>query len=595
LIILDEIETILNTFSSETIADREFEIKETFYELLSNGKKIIANDAFLSDRGVNFLRTLRTYRGDEQKIYLSINTQKPPPRDALVIKDKEKFENALLKDIEAGKKIIFHCSSKENVKRICNSIKSIERDDNDDNEDEVDNQDKENIDDEEDDKEDNENENVEKLLMRRREKRKMKQKYKVLVYHGEMDDKLKMETATNVNVEWKKYDLVAYSPSINTGLNFTDDKYFDKKYFMGSKNSAVVRDAVQAIDRARETKTQELVIHFLNDHNDKYKFFGSRDEAIKQRFKYESKELKRLRKLYKIGEKKKKAKLNDWFSDVKLYNEKERRQTDAAFSKVFMYYLKELNYEVKFDDVELSKEEKDELEKLECDTDLPYEEIEPVGIDDKKFKELNDKRKNNEATEYEKARVVKEYMLRRFYYGRNFTNHVDVGELEKIWKCWKKGSEQSKLKRSQDEMTDKLKQKFEEGLESDTTRLEKITCYPEITKMYKVLGIKHSADDEKHFKTEDFEAKKQELQPLITELFKKLNIRDKNKNRTFKQSDGTKLKNDINRILKQWTGSSFKKCESKRKRKEGKKIHDTEFNLQNMVGVDKDILKNENP
>jgi hypothetical protein len=32
LIILDEIETILNTFSSETIAGREFEIKDTFYK-----------------------------------------------------------------------------------------------------------------------------------------------------------------------------------------------------------------------------------------------------------------------------------------------------------------------------------------------------------------------------------------------------------------------------------------------------------------------------------------------------------------------------------------------------------------------------------
>jgi hypothetical protein len=81
-------------------------------------------------------------------------------------------------------------------------------------------------------------------------------------------------------------------------------------------------------------------------------------------------------------------------------------------------------------------------------------------------------------------------------------------------------------------------------------------------------------------------------QTLITKLFKKLNIRDKNKNRNFKQSEGVKLKNDINRILKQWTGSSFKKSESKRKREKGKLIYDTQFSLQNMVGVDKDILKN---
>jgi hypothetical protein len=149
------------------------------------------------------------------------------------------------------------------------------------------------------------------------------------------------------------------------------------------------------------------------------------------------------------------------------------------------------------------------------------------------------------------------------------------------------------LKRLQDELNNgKLEVEFKEALNSDKSRLNKIFCYDEIKKMYEVLGIRHSADDEKHFKTEDFEAKKEKLQPLITKLFKKLSIQDKNKNKEFKQSEGVKLKNDINRILKQWTGSSFKKCESKMKRNNGKKIHDTKFNLQNMVEVDKDILKN---
>ena len=194
-----------------------------------------------------------------------------------------------------------------------------------------------------------------------------------------------------------------------------------------------------------------------------------------------------------------------------------------------------------------------------------------------------------------KARVVKEYMLRRFYYGRNFLNRVDTGELEKVWKCWRKGADQSKLKRLQDEMTGELKKKFEEGLDSGKSRLNNIDCYPEITDLYKELGVDHSADDEKYFRAEDFEAKKDKLQPLITELFKKLNIRDRNKNREFKRSEGVKIKNDINRILKQWTGSSFKLYERKttKDKETGKKTHNTKFNLQNMAGVDKDILKNQ--
>jgi hypothetical protein len=212
------------------------------------------------------MRSLRKSRGDEKKIYLSINTQKPPPRNALVIKDKEKFENALLKDIEAGKKIIFHCSSKENVKRICNSIKNkcvsneykekkqkeakmkeeqdnMMREDkkeynkykmkeernnmmNEDkkryqkkedieetSDDDVDIEDEETETSDDDDNYEDENARKEKRREKRKKKAEEKKKkkedkknrYKVLIYHGDMDDKLKMKTATNVNKYWKKY------------------------------------------------------------------------------------------------------------------------------------------------------------------------------------------------------------------------------------------------------------------------------------------------------------------------------------------------------------------------------------------------------
>jgi hypothetical protein len=122
---------------------------------------------------------------------------KPSKRQAVVIKDKEKFEDRLMKDLRAGKKILFHSSSKENLKRICNYVKGLD--------------------------------------------------YKVLDYHGDMDDNLKMRSGTNVNQTWKEYDLVAYTPSITVGVNFTDFEYFDKKYFMGY-NSCTVRDSIQALN-----------------------------------------------------------------------------------------------------------------------------------------------------------------------------------------------------------------------------------------------------------------------------------------------------------------------------------------------------------
>jgi hypothetical protein len=395
-----------------------------------------------------------------------------------------------------------------------------------------------------------------------------------------------MSSGTNVNQSWKEYDLVAYTPSITVGVNFTDFKYFDKKYFIGY-NSCTVRDSIQALDRCRKTKTEELVIHFLNDYSNKVKFMKSRDKAIESRFSYESKELQRLRKIYKISNRQNYLRNNDWYSYIKLYNEKERRQTDAAYKKVFMYYLNQLNYDVFYDDTILKEEEKNELEKLECDIEYDFEKIETI-LSKKEFDKIQSKIKNNKASEYEKTRLNKEYMLRRFYYGENFKNKVDNEEIKKLWSFWRNGYQQSKLKRLQDELIGKLKTKFEESLKSDTNRLKTINCYPEIMELYEKLGISNSADNEKIFRTEDFEKKKETLQPIINKLFKKLNIRDYNKYKTFKYSEGVKIKNEINKILKSWTGSSFKL----HKRITENKKKWSLFCIENMTSIDKNILKN---
>jgi hypothetical protein len=279
---------------------------------------------------------------------------------------------------------------------------------------------------------------------------------------------------------------------------------------------------------------------------------------------------------------------NDWYGYIKLYNEKERRQTDAAYSKVFMYYLKELNYDISYDDTILKEEEKNLMEKLDCDTNYDFEKIETI-MSKKEFEQIQNKIKNNKASEYEKTRLNKEYMLRRFYYGQNSSDNVDNENIKKIWNYWKDGFKQSKLKRLQDELNGELKENFEASLENNSNRLKTINCYPEIQELYQKIGISNSADNEKVFRTEDFEKKKEALQPVINKLFKKLNIRDKNKYKKFKFSQGIKVKNDINRILSIWTGSTFKVY----KRTKVNNKNGSLFCIQNMTGIDRKILKND--
>jgi hypothetical protein len=125
---------------------------------------------------------------------------------------------------------------------------------------------------------------------------------------------------------------------------------------------------------------------------------------------------------------------------------------------------------------------------LECETNYDFEKIETI-LSKSEFEQIQSKIKNNKASEYEKTRLNKEYMLRRFYYGENFKNKVDNEDIKKLWNYWRNGYQQSKLKRLQDELKGELKEKFEASLENNNNRLKTINCYPEIQELYEKIGI----------------------------------------------------------------------------------------------------------
>jgi hypothetical protein len=542
LIIMDELETILNTFDGDTItkSKKKEEIKEKFNDFLKSCNKIICNDAFLGNRGLEFMRLMRNKRNDDKKIYLSLNNQKPDPREALIVKNQYKFEHMLKKDLEAGKKIIFHSSSKKAQKRICNNLEECG--------------------------------------------------YSVLHYHADMSDKVKMETATNVDKSWTDYVLVAYTPSITTGLSFMDFKYFDKKYFLGVSGSALVRDSIQALDRARKCKEEKLIIHFINDHNDINKFFLSKDNSIKQRFNYEIEEIKRLRKKY--HREKEDGIPQDWEGLINFYNEKERKQTDGAYSKVFLHYLEAINYNITFDK-NPTKEKLNKMETLDAKVDFEYEDIPPItGQLD--FDKLTKKVEGNKATAKEKAMYKKAYFLKFFLIGENAKNSVKTEDFKKLWECWCDDKKKGKLLRLQDELKGLSEDKLLYHLEKENVSLRPICCYDELKDVLRVLGLSDTTDDSKTFSFDDFNKIKEELQPLINKLFKKLNIQDKYNTKDFKRSEGEKICNYLNRTLECWSGSKFKK-EKKitRRNPDGTRGDYSTYKLHNLVGLDKHLIKNQ--
>jgi hypothetical protein len=169
--------------------------------------------------------------------------------------------------------------------------------------------------------------------------------------------------------------------------------------------------------------------------------------------------------------------------------------------------------------------------------------------------------------------------IEKFYFIKYFENKK---KKKLLWNLWK--HQKSKLLHLFCELNI---EEINKKLLIDESEKKYFVNYELILELYNILGISNSVDNEKIFRTEDFEKKKETLQPIINKLFKKLNIRDYNKYKTFKYSEGVKIKNEINKILKSWTGSSFKL--HKRITENKKKC--SLFCIENMTGIDKGIIE----
>ena len=85
-------------------------------------------------------------------------------------------------------------------------------------------------------------------------------KAKVLVYHSKVDDEIKRNVG-NCKKIWPQYDVVIYSPTINTGVDFSVE-HFDAVFAYGIGGSSIARSFFQQIRRVRYTKQKRVYFTF---------------------------------------------------------------------------------------------------------------------------------------------------------------------------------------------------------------------------------------------------------------------------------------------------------------------------------------------
>lgn len=195
LIIMDEIESLLNHMSSVTLGEHRKQTCMILKQLLSMAPNVLCMDADFDDRAYEFVSRIKG------KPIVVVNEFKLGIKRYLFNKNLDKMKFQLIEDIKRKKNVSIICLSKDMMDRLKNYIKD----------------------------------NVKNV--------------KLISYSSMTDDKDK-EKLKDVNNEWKEYQVILYTPTIEAGVDFSE-KHFDKMYCFLSNGSCSPRAFLQMVGRIR--------------------------------------------------------------------------------------------------------------------------------------------------------------------------------------------------------------------------------------------------------------------------------------------------------------------------------------------------------
>jgi len=208
IIIIDEIISILNQFSSPTFKGTSKDVFEFLELLLSNSHKIIALDADYSIRSHDFLTNIL----GENSVYTIYNQFVNNQRTLVFTESKELFDRHINNSLMENKKIVIVSMTSSDAEYYQHTIKQFYPDKN------------------------------------------------TFIYIGDTDDLIKKEHFLNINFYWKNADVVIYSATIEAGVDF-NEIHFDQMYcILQSDVSSSQRSLLQMLFRVRQLKNQHILV-----------------------------------------------------------------------------------------------------------------------------------------------------------------------------------------------------------------------------------------------------------------------------------------------------------------------------------------------
>lgn len=346
LVIIDEIESVLNHFRSSTIENKE-KVFEIMRNIIFNSNKVLALDGDFHNRSYHYLK----HFGD---VTVLENIKKKNKKHFIFTNERGYFENSIDYDLANNKNIGLISMSSSLATFYYNNYHT---------------------------------------------------KYKSILHCAKSDDKYK-DLLKDVNSLWKQYQLVVYSPSIESGVNF-DTKHFDKIYVILSTKSTSPRGLMQMISRIRQLTDNNVMIYLNNvPFREKSNFYVYDEikEYVGEVF------TKYLKPTIVLDSKINKMVLKyefDLYAHILVYNEVEvSNKTKNLFVAYLIKLMVEKGHTYEHKTIRMNKNAYNK------DTVLKDEILKANDIDHTEFNELLSKQVNNNATKEDKI-LIERYILKK--------------------------------------------------------------------------------------------------------------------------------------------------------------------------------------
>jgi len=218
VVVIDEIETFLKLFNNNNTLKELDVVFKKFIEILTNCKRLILLDAFISKITLNFLDSL----GIDYEIIKKAN--ETSDRKAIIKKNFNSWLHDIVTDLKNNKKLIIfypfkNPRKKQKLPSMADLVETIENYTN-----------------------------------------------KKGIYHNADSSDMNNKKLKDVNKSWIEYDFVVSNNKINVGLNFDIENYFDTCYLsVAGFNSP--RDIIQFSYRSRHLKTNTIKYCYLDHFN----------------------------------------------------------------------------------------------------------------------------------------------------------------------------------------------------------------------------------------------------------------------------------------------------------------------------------------